>query len=155
MVVLVCLHITLPHYHHYANLSEGMKLLQFLSGMFCLEWVSKIKSILSIIFHAIYGAVRIQLTYFYYDDCENTCTLSYWHHQIRSMTIYHCLGLGHETMVCAVCLFKFLLRKHTWVAQWLCCYKMVTKFTTSTLTDKDMQIFTWNKINQLLSEHWD
>ena len=37
MVVFVCLHITLPYYHHYADLSEGMKLLQFLSGMLC--WV--------------------------------------------------------------------------------------------------------------------
>ena len=38
---------------------------------------SKIKSILSIIFHAIYGAVRIELTHFSYDDFENMCTLSY------------------------------------------------------------------------------
>ena len=50
------------------------------------ECVSKIKSILSIIFHVMYGAVRIQFTHFSYDDCENTCTLSYYHHQIGSMT---------------------------------------------------------------------
>ena len=30
-------------------------------------------------------------------------TLSYYHHQIGS--IIHCLGLGHETMVCAVCIY--------------------------------------------------
>ena len=48
--------------------------------------VSKIKSILSIIFHAIYGAVCIQLTHFSYTDCENTWTLSYYQHQIGSMT---------------------------------------------------------------------
>ena len=32
-------------------------------------------------------------------------------------TIIHCLGLGHETMVCAVCLFIFLLNpiSPTWV----------------------------------------
>ena len=36
-------------------------------GIFCLECVSKIKSILSIIFHVIYGAVHIQLTHFSYD----------------------------------------------------------------------------------------
>ena len=35
-------------------------------------------------------------------------TLSYYHHQIGSMNITHCLGLGHETMVCAVCLSIFL-----------------------------------------------
>ena len=34
----------------------------------------------------LYGAVRIQLTHFSYDDCENTCTLSYYHRQIGSMT---------------------------------------------------------------------
>ena len=47
--------------------------------------VSKIKSVLSI-FQAIYGAVCIQLTHFCYADCENTCTLSYYHHQIGRMT---------------------------------------------------------------------
>ena len=31
--------------------------------------VSKIKSILSIIFHVSYGAASIQLTHFCYDDC--------------------------------------------------------------------------------------
>ena len=36
--------------------------------------------------------------------------LSYYHHQIGSMN-YYCLGLGHETMVCAVCLSIFLF---TW-----------------------------------------
>ena len=35
-------------------------------------------------------------------------TLSYYHHQIGSMNYYHCLGLGHETMVSAVCLSIFL-----------------------------------------------
>ena len=42
-------------------------------------------------------------------NCENMCTLSYYHHQIRSMTHCHCLGLGHETMVCTICLFIFLI----------------------------------------------
>ena len=87
MVVFIYLHITWPHYHHHADLSEGIELLKCLSGSFCLECVSRIKSILSIIFHAIYVAVCIQLTQFFYDDCENMCTLSYYHqHQIGSMT---------------------------------------------------------------------
>ena len=43
------------------------------------ECVSKIKSILSIVFHAIYGTLCIQLTHDFYDDCENTCTLSCHH----------------------------------------------------------------------------
>ena len=41
--------------------------------------------ILSIIVHASFGAVCVQLNHFCYDDCENTCILSY-HHQIGSMT---------------------------------------------------------------------
>ena len=42
--------------------------------------VSKIKSIISIIFHAIYGAVCIQLTHFSCDYCKSTCTLSHYEH---------------------------------------------------------------------------
>ena len=47
--------------------------------------MSKITSILSVICHVIYGAVCIQLTHLSYDDCENMCTLSYYHHQIGSI----------------------------------------------------------------------
>ena len=50
------------------------------------ECVSEIESILSIIFQAIYGTVCIQINHFSYDDCENMCTLSYYHNQIGSMT---------------------------------------------------------------------
>ena len=74
------------HYHHYAELSECILLLKCLWGIFCLECVSKIWSTLSIIFHAIYGAVRIQHIHFFYDDCEITCTLFCYHHQIGSIT---------------------------------------------------------------------
>ena len=72
----------------------------------CVEYVSKIKSILSIVFHAIYGAVCIRLTRFSYDDCENMCTLFNFHHQIgwSNDPIAIVLVLRHETMVCAVCL---------------------------------------------------
>ena len=86
MVVFVCLHITLPHYHHYADLSESIELLKCLSGTFCIECVSKIKSNISIIFHAIYGAVRIRFTNFSSDDYDYISTLSYYHYQIGSMT---------------------------------------------------------------------
>ena len=101
MVVFVCLHITLPHYHHYADLSEGNELLKCLSGTFCLELecVSKIKTILSTSFHPIYGAVCIQLTHLFYDDCENTCTLSHTYNgNIVYGSIYNtcpCCPEGH------------------------------------------------------------
>ena len=76
----VCLHITLTRYHQYADLSEGIQLLGCLSLTFCLGCVSKINSILSIIFHPIYGALCIQLTHFSYDGCENMSNLSSHHH---------------------------------------------------------------------------
>ena len=44
------------------------------------------KSILSVIFHAIHGAVCIQLTRFSYDDCENMCALFHHHRQLGNMT---------------------------------------------------------------------
>ena len=45
---------------------------------------------------------------FSFDDCENICTSSYYHHQIGNIQIVgwfisHCLWLGHETMVCSAC----------------------------------------------------
>ena len=108
MVIFICLHITLPHYHHYADVSEGTENVCYVHSVECL---SKINSIFSIIFHTICRTMCIQLSHFSYDDCENMCTLSYhYHHQIRS------LGLGHETMVRSVCL-SILLRyckAHWW-----------------------------------------
>ena len=65
------------------------------------ECVSKSKPILKIIFHAIYGAVCIQLTRFSHDDCENTYTLSSYHHS-EVWPISNCLGLGHETSLYAL-----------------------------------------------------
>ena len=81
--------ITLPHYHHYADISEGIELIKCLSDIFCLECVSKIRSVLSIMLHAIYGAACIQLTQLSNKDCENTFTWSYHDHQIESMTIFY------------------------------------------------------------------
>ena len=108
-VVFVCLHITLPRNHHYADLPECTELLKCLSGTLCPGCVSKIKSILSIIFHAIYVAVQIQLSHFSYDDCENMCTLFIFIIKSKVWPICHYLGLGYETMICTVCLFVFLL----------------------------------------------
>ena len=98
MVVFLCLHITLPHYHHYADLSESIELIKCLSGTFCLECVPKIKSMISIIFHAIYRVVHIQLTHFSYDDCGNMCTCYSFIIIIKSEVwpICHCFGLDHE-----------------------------------------------------------
>ena len=35
MVLFICLHFTLPHYHHYADISEGVELIKCSSGTFC------------------------------------------------------------------------------------------------------------------------
>ena len=77
MVAFVCLPIILSHHrHHYADISENIELLKCLS-VHSVECVSQIKSILSVIFHEIYGAMRTQLAHFFCDDCENTGTLSH------------------------------------------------------------------------------
>ena len=44
VVAFVRLHITRPHYNHYADLSECIELLKILSGRFCFEGASMIKS---------------------------------------------------------------------------------------------------------------
>ena len=83
-VVFVCLHTKLPYYYHYTDLTESIEFRNCLLGTLCIKCVFKIKSIHSLIVHAIYEAAHIQLTHFSYNDCENTCTLSYYHHQIGS-----------------------------------------------------------------------
>ena len=107
-IVLVCLYSTPSHYHHCANLSEGIELIKCLSDIFCR--VCKIKHILSVIHYTICGTVCLQFTHFSSDDWENIyilCLIIIIKSEV--WTITHCLGLGHETMVSAVCLFIFLL----------------------------------------------
>ena len=45
--------------------------LQNACQVYSVEWVSKIKYSLSIIFYAIYRAVCFQRNHFSFDDCEN------------------------------------------------------------------------------------
>ena len=88
--------------------------------------MSKIRHILSIIHYKTRGAVSFQLTHslvmieiIYIYICHIiTIESEVW-------TISHCLGLGHETMVCAVCLSLFLwicdmagLLRGTFVSWW-------------------------------------
>ena len=92
MVVYGYLHITLPHYHHYADLLEYIELLQCSADILCLECVSKIRSVLSIILHVIYGAVCTQLNH----------AIPVLHLIVIKSKVWpicRCLGLGHETMV--------------------------------------------------------
>ena len=110
-IVLVCLYSTPSHYHHCAKLSEGIELIECLSDVFC--QVCKIKHILSVIHYTTCGAVCFQLTHSSCDDWENIYIYIYILCLIiiiksKVWTITHSLGLGHETMVCAVCLSIFL-----------------------------------------------
>ena len=52
--------------------------------------------------------IHVYTTHFLGDDWDNIHTLSYYHHQIGIMNYYPLLGLGHETMICTVCLSIFL-----------------------------------------------
>ena len=111
MVVFVYLNITLPHYHHYVDISDSTGLLKNAYKLHSVECVSEIKSNISIILHEIYGAgafssnvslvmiVQIRVLYLIFINSE-----------VR--TYCHCLGLAHETNVCVVCpsLFFYLLQ---------------------------------------------
>ena len=86
-IVLVGLYSTPSHYHHCANLSEGIEIWNA-CHIYFVECVSKIKHILSVIHYTICGAVCFQFTHFSCDDWENIYTLSYYHDQIGSMNYY-------------------------------------------------------------------
>ena len=124
-IVLVCLYSTPSHHHHCANLSEGIELKNAYQIHF-VECVSKIKHILCFIHYTISRAVCFQFTHFSCDDWENIYILCLTI-IIKSevWTISHCLGLGHKTMVSAVCLSIFLwicdmagLLRGTFVSWW-------------------------------------
>ena len=107
-IVPVCLYSTPSHYHHCANLSEGTELIKCLSDIFCR--VCKIKHILSVIHYTICGLyvfslpiylVMIEIIYI-------LCLIIIIKSEV--WTITHCLWLGHETMVSAVCFSIFLVK---------------------------------------------
>ena len=105
-VVFVCLQITPSHYHHYADSSEGIELIKCLSGICCRVFVYDWDYSRNYIYFNIWGCVSsaypIRLSWL------RECVL-YLIIIIKSEVwiVNHCLGLGHETMVCAVCLNMF------------------------------------------------
>ena len=77
--------------------------------IYFVECVSKKKHILSVIQYTICGAVWFQFTHFSCDDWDKIytkCLIIIIKSEV--WTITHCLGLGHEKMVSAVCLSTFL-----------------------------------------------
>ena len=113
IVILVCLHITSSHYHHYADLSEGIGFLKCLPGTFCLKCVSKISQFSQLSFMQYMGLcvfslpislmmiVRIHVLYLIITWNH----LSNWKYDPFAIV----QALGHETMICTVCICIFLL----------------------------------------------
>ena len=60
-IALVCLYSTPSHYHHCANLFEGIELIKWLSEKFCR--VSKLKHILSVMHYTICGLYVFSLPF--------------------------------------------------------------------------------------------
>ena len=110
-IILVCLYSTPSHYHHCANLSEGIERIKCLSHtyfVFCR--VCKIKHILSVIHFTICGAVcfRLLISVMMIERIYILCLIIILKSEVWAST--RCLGLCHETMVSAVCLSIFLSR---------------------------------------------
>ena len=82
-----------------------------MSARYILSSVSNIEHILLVINYSIYGAVCFKFTQFPRDGRENILLCLIIITKSEVWTIIHCLGLGHETMVCAVCLLIFLLNE--------------------------------------------
>ena len=76
--------------------------------IYFVECVNKMRHILSVIHYTIRGAVCFQFTHFLVmiERIYILCLIIIIQSEVWAIT--HCLGLGHETMVYAVCLFVFL-----------------------------------------------
>ena len=83
-----------------------------------------------IFFLATYGTVCIQLTYLSKAVCGNMCNLSCYHHQTNVWHICHCLGLGHETMACALSLL-YSYGTHRHLVGRYCCQSKVKIWSIS------------------------
>ena len=116
-IVLVCLYSTQSHYHHCAELSEDIELIKCLSDIFCrvceirlsiFSQLSIIQSIIQYMGLCIFSLPTplVMIERIYILHLVIIIKSEVW-------TITHCLGLGHETMVCAVCLSIFF-----WHVRW-------------------------------------
>ena len=105
-IVLVCLYSTPSHYHHCSNLSEGIELIKCLSDILCRVWVRlSIFSPLSSIQYVGLCAFSLPIHFVMIERMHILCLIIIIKSEVWTLT--HCLGLGHEAMVCAVCLSIF------------------------------------------------
>ena len=110
-IAFVCLYKTPSHYHHCANLigrhwTYKMPVRYNLSSV----WVIlSIFSQLSIIQYVGLCVFSLPISYVMSERIYTLYLIVIIKSEVWSIT--HCLGLGHETMVCAVCLSIFLKRQ--------------------------------------------
>ena len=106
-IVFVCLYNTPSHYHHCANFfwrhwTYKMPVRYNLSSV----WVRLgISSQLSIIQYVGLCVFNLPFSFVMIGRIYILCLIIIIKSEV--WTITHCLGLGHETMVCAVCLSVF------------------------------------------------
>ena len=112
-IVFVCLYITSTYYHHCANFiwrhwTHKMPVRYNLSSV----WIRlSIFSQLSIIQYVGLCVFSLPIPFVIIDRIYILCLIIIIKSEV--WTITYCLGLGHETMVCAVCLSIFLyIRTH-------------------------------------------
>ena len=109
-IVLVCLYSTPSHYHHCANLSEGIELIKCLSDIFCRVCRERF-SPLSIINYVGLYVFSLHISLVMIERIYILCLIIIIKSEV--WTIIHCLGSGHETMVSAVCFSIFLWKGAT------------------------------------------
>ena len=107
-MVFVCLYITPSHYHHCANFiwrhwTYKMPVRYNLSSVW-VQWI--IFSQLSIIQYVGLCVFSLPISFVMIDWIYILCLIIIIKSEV--WTITHCLGLGHETIACAVCLSIFL-----------------------------------------------
>ena len=106
-IVLVFLYSTPSHYRHCANLSKGIELIKCLLDIFCQVCVRlSIFSLLCIIQYVRLYVFSLPISLVMIERIYILCLIIIIKSEV--WTITHCLGLGPETMVSAVCLSIFL-----------------------------------------------
>ena len=117
-IVLVCLYNTSSHYHHCANFlwrhwTYKMPVRYILSSV----WVRlSIFSQLSIIQYVGLFVFSLPIYLVMIEIIYILCLIIIIKSEV--WTITHCLGLGHETMVCVVCLSVFLFLHTKYILKW-------------------------------------
>ena len=110
-IIFVCLYITPSHNHHCVNFiwrhrTYKMPVRYNLTSV----WVRlSIFSQLSIIQYVGLCVFSLPIPFVMIENIYIICLIVIIKSEV--WTITHCLGLGHETMVCAVCLSIFLRKK--------------------------------------------